>query len=99
MAPRGKPADRITAAFSEGLRACSAEVSRAGQPCFSPRPSPRGSAETGTLLSCLLQVQQYGLCLKATLPDVRGTLPPGRLAAAAALAPLLSCAGAVRSCH
>jgi hypothetical protein len=36
----GRPAERITAAFSEGLRACGAEV------------------------------QQYGLCLKATLPEV-----------------------------
>ncbi|KAI3431830.1 hypothetical protein D9Q98_010583 [Chlorella vulgaris] len=37
---RGKPQDRVTSAFSEGLRSCSKEV------------------------------QHYGLCLKATLPEV-----------------------------
>lgn len=72
----GGRADRITAAFSEGLRTCSTEVRAAVSPARLCLPLDAQRRQPPLLLP-FPQVQKYGLCLKATLPEVRGALPSG----------------------
>lgn len=86
MSGSRRPAERFTSAFSEGLRTCNKEASRSALAL---------SRATAISLECCgpkllpshrdLQVQQYGLCLKATLPEVRRNALPLPLPAACRL--------------